>query len=112
RRLQTILDNSGTIIFLKDLEGRYVLVNRRFEDLFRISKGDVLGKTDSDIFPAAIAERFRDNDRRVLAAKEPLTLEEYAPHDDGIHTYISTKFLVDHPDGTVAGVCGIATDIT
>jgi PAS domain S-box-containing protein len=111
-RLQTILDNSSTVIFLKDVHGRYLLVNRRFEDLFHVSKTEVIGKTDYDIFPAAMAERFQENDRRVLAMKEPLTFEEKAPHDDGIHTYLSIKFAIDDLDGTTAGVCGIATDIT
>ena len=41
-----------------------------------------------------------------------MTFEEYAPHDDGLHTYVSLKFPLDETDGSVAGVCGIATDIT
>ena len=110
--LQAIVDNSATIIFLKDLQGRYLLVNRRYEELFHITKANVLGRTDHDIFPREIAEQFQANDRRVLDAAKPFAVEEYAPHGDGIHSYISVKFPFSAPDGRITGICGIATDIT
>lgn len=112
QQLQMILDNSATVIFLKDLQGRYVLVNRRFEELFHVTKASVLGRTDHDIFPREMADRFQANDHAVLAAGKALSIEEYAPHDDGIHTYISVKFPLEAPDATITGVCGIAMDIT
>jgi PAS domain S-box-containing protein len=112
RSLHAILDNAASVIFLKDIEGRYLLVNRRFEELFHISKAEVIGRTDHDIFPAAIADRFRENDQKVLAAGKALAVEESAPHDDGLHSYISMKFPLDGPDPKANGICGIATDIT
>jgi PAS domain S-box-containing protein len=112
RLLQAILDNSATVIFVKDLQGRYVLVNRRYEELFHVTKEKALGRTDHDIFPSELANRFQENDRAVLAARKPVDMEEYAPHDDGIHSYISIKFPLEGPDGSITGVCGIATDIT
>ncbi len=112
RLLQTILDNSPAVIFLKDVQGRYRLVNRRFEELFHVRRAEIQGKTDYDIFPAETAARFQENDRKVLAALEPLTLEEPAPQDDGLHTYVSVKFPILAPEGTAAAICGIATDIT
>ncbi len=112
QRLQAILDNSATVIFLKDLQGRYLLVNRRYEELFHVTKANIVGRTDDDIFPTELANRFQANDRAALAAGLPITIEEYAPHDDGIHNYISVKFPLHAPDGAVTGVCGIATDIT
>jgi len=112
RRFQAILDNAAAVIFLKDLEGRYQLVNRRFEELFHIKKGDALGKTDSELFNPEIASRFRENDERVLKSGTPLLVEESAPHDDGLHSYISMKFPLKEADGTVSGVGGLATDIT
>jgi len=112
QRMQAILDNSPAVVFLKDLQGRYLLVNRRYEELFHVTRTSMLGRTDFDIFPAEMAERFRANDGLVLAAGKPLTFEEEAPHDDGVHSYISIKFPMEGPDGRVTGVCGIATDIT
>jgi PAS domain S-box-containing protein len=112
QRLQAILDNSATVIFLKDLQGRYLLVNRRYEELFHVNQADVLGRTDYDLFPVEMADQFQANDRAALAARLPITFEESAPHDDGIHSYISIKFPLHGPDGAVTGVCCIATDIT
>lgn len=112
RQLQAILDNSAAVIFLKDLEGRYLLVNRRYEDIFHLTKGEIVGRTDFEIFPEDIASRFRENDRLVLATNEALTIEEYAPLNDGIHTYLSIKFPIHSPDGAITSICGIATDIT
>jgi PAS domain S-box-containing protein len=110
--LQAIVDNSATVIFIKDLHGRYLLVNRYYEEAFHVPKAKVLGGTDYDIFPKEIADRFHANDQAVLAAGKPLAIEEYAPHDDGIHSYISIKFPLEGPDGRVTGVCGISTDLT
>ncbi len=112
RRLQAILDNSAAVISLKDLEGRYQLVNRRWEELFHTGKGRALGRTDREIFPPETAERFRANDRAVLAAGKPIALEEQVVQDDGPHTYVAVNFPIQEPDGAASGVCGIATDIT
>lgn len=112
QRLQAILDYSPAVIFQKDLQGRYLLVNQRWEELFHISKGEVIGRTDLELFPKATAEQFRENDRLVLAAGAPLTLEESAPVDDGVHSYISVKFPLVQADGSISGIGGIATDIT
>jgi PAS domain S-box-containing protein len=57
-RLQAILDNSPAVIYLKDLRGRYLLVNQRFEDLFHVDRLRVRGKTDSDLFPGMSRTRF------------------------------------------------------
>ncbi len=90
--LQAILNNSESVIFFKDLNGNYLPINRRFEELFHVSRASVLGHTDYDFFPAATADIFRANDLAVLQAGKPLAIEEYAPQDDGTHTYISMKF--------------------
>ena len=112
QRLQAILDNSPAVVFVKDLQGHYLLVNRRHEELFHRSRAEVVGKTDLDLFPAELAEQFRANDRVVLKAGKPVAIEEQAPHDDGMHSYLAVKFPIQGIDGKVAGICGIATDIT
>lgn len=110
--LQAILDNSPTVIFLKDVQGRYLLVNRKFEQLFHIDREHILGKTDREVFPAEMAQTFRENDLRVVASLESMQIEEIAPHDDGPHTYLSMKFPLFDGSGQPHAVCGIATDIT
>ncbi len=111
-QLQSILDNTTAVVYIKDRGGKYVLINQQYETLFNVSREDIVGKTDMDIHPEEIAKAFRSNDRKVFDAGVPLELEEIAPHDDGPHTYLSLKFPLFNPDGTSDMVCGISTDIT
>ena len=111
-RLQSILDNATAVVFVKDTKGRYLLINREFQELFHISESEVVGKTDFEIFPEPIARAFRENDQTVLDTMNPVEFEEVAPHDDGPHTYLSVKFPLRDDSGVPYAVCGILTDIT
>ncbi|MSP62738.1 MAG: PAS domain S-box protein [Myxococcales bacterium] len=111
-RLQAVLDNTTAVIYLKDRDGKYLLINRQYESLFHIDRAAIIGRTDYDVFQPAMADAFRANDVRVLANRAPLVMEEIAPHDDGVHTYISTKFPLFDGGGTPYAVGGISTDIT
>jgi PAS domain S-box-containing protein len=110
--LQAIIDNSPAVIYLKDTQGNYILINKQFETLFNISNEQIIGKTDFDIFSKKIAEAFQENDKKVLKAKIPIEFEEIASHGEGLHTYISLKFPLVNTKGEIYGVCGISTDIT
>ncbi|MBL6766365.1 MAG: PAS domain-containing protein, partial [Verrucomicrobiae bacterium] len=112
QRLQAILDNTSAVIYLKDTEGRFLLINQQYERLFHVKNDDIVGRGDFEVFPKQMAESFRFNDRRVVSEGCPLVIEEIAPHDDGLHTYISVKFPMRDDAGAVSGVCGISTDIT
>lgn len=108
--LQSIIDNSMAVIYLKDKDGRYILVNRWYETLFNFKKEEAAGKTDYDVFPKEMADKYRENDRLVAESARPLAFEESALHHDGsLHTYISMKFPIPSIPGAV---CGISTDIT
>lgn len=110
--LRAIVDNSCAVIYVKDLEGRYLLINRRFEELFHVTRLSVAGKTDHDVFPAEQAEAFRANDSEVLAAGRALESEETVTQDDGLHTYLSVKAPIYDIHGLPYAICGISTDIT
>jgi PAS domain S-box-containing protein len=110
--LESIIDNSTAVIFVKDLEGRYLLVNRRYAELFHVTDEEQRGRTDHDLFAPEVADALRSADRQVLAAGRPLEFEEVVPQDDGPHTYIAIKFPLLDAMGKAYAVCGIATDIT
>ena len=112
RNRQAIMDNTPAVVYAKDLDGRYILVNRMFTQLFGIEKEDLIGKTDFEIFPKKIAENFSNNDKAVLNSELGLELEEIAPHADGPHTYVSVKFPLKDDNNETYAVCGISTDIT
>jgi PAS domain S-box-containing protein len=111
-RLQSILDNTSAVIYMKDQPGRYLLINRQFENLFHVTNAQVQGKTDHEIFPPELADAFRANDLKVLESPTPLEFEEVAPHKDGLHTYVSIKFRLPDAAGAPCAVCGVSTDIT
>jgi PAS domain S-box-containing protein len=112
-RLQAVMDNSTAVIFVKDTQGRYLFVNRKFEQVFHITNDKIQGKTDYDIFPKETADIFRENDLKTLAKDAPLQIEEVVSQDDRLDTYLSAKFLLrDVLSGHPYAVCGIATDIT
>ncbi|MDD5434934.1 MAG: PAS domain-containing protein, partial [Nitrospira sp.] len=111
-QFRAIIDNSEAVIYLKDIEGRYILINRKYEELFHITKEEIKGKTDFDIFPENIASSFYANDLEVLKVKRPVRFEESAPHKDGIHYYLSMKVPVFDSYGIPFATCGISTDIT
>jgi len=111
-QLQAILDHSPAMIFVKDTEGRYLLINRRYEELHHLSPSEVMGKTDDDLFDRDTADGLQSNDRKVLQTGCPLSLEETVPVDSGVLTVISTKFPLKDANGLPYAVCGIATDIT
>ncbi len=111
-KFQAILDNTSAIVYMKDATGRYMLVNRRFELLFKKTREEAVGKTDHELFPPECAVEFRENDRRVLAAGQPIEVEEPVPHDDGMHTYNSNKFSLYDRNGWAYAVGGVSTDVT
>ncbi len=111
-RFQAILENSPSVVYMKDTAGRYLMINRRFATLFAIEETEVTGKTDFDLFPPAAAEQFSANDRLVIEARKPIEFEEQVPHQDRVHTYLSVKFPLFAADGSISAICGKSTDIT
>lgn len=112
RLLQGILDNTTAVIYVKDLQGRYLLINRRYETLFNVPRADVVGKTAHDLFPAAVADRYWANDLAVVESGVPKEEIEHAAHADGEHIYLSLKFLITDAADTPYAVCSVSTDIT
>ena len=112
RNLQMIMDYTPAVIYAKDTEGRYIFVNQKFESLFNITTQEIIGKTDSDIFPADFAKKFQQNDQAVLQSGKAIESEEEAPVGDAVHYYMSVKFPLLDEDGKIYAVCGISTDIT
>lgn len=111
-QLQSIIDSSTAVIYVKDPQGKYLLLNRRYNELFNKENIQLLGKTDYDLFPKEASDKWRENDEMVLKSKMPIEREEVVPHDDGIHTYISLKFPLFSEEGIPYAICGISTDIT
>jgi PAS domain S-box-containing protein len=108
--LQAITVNSPTKIHIKDVEGRYILVNNHAAGLFG-SPDNPVGKTTHDLFPQAVADAFVAHDRAVIDSGNAVEEEEVFETPDGPITYLTVKFPIYDLDG-IAGVGAIGTDIT
>ncbi len=110
--LQAIMDYSPAVVYVKDVEGKFIFINQQFMTLFQKRREDIIGKTLHGVFPKDIADEMRRNDKAVLAAGHALESEETALHPDGIHAYFSAKFPLFNDADQVYAVCGISTDVT
>jgi len=110
--LETILENSAAVIYAKGKDGRYTYINREWEVVCDMRREQVLGKTDFDLFPTAIAEQFRSNDLAVMAAGKMIEYEERVGTPWGEQLFLSKKVPLISPNGEVEGLCGISTNIT
>ncbi|MCX5814714.1 MAG: PAS domain S-box protein [Proteobacteria bacterium] len=110
---KAILDNIPDIAWLKDKESRFILANEPFGKACGVRPEDLPGKTDLDIWPRALAEKYRADDREVMQSGIRRQIEEPLIDKEGNTTWIETiKTAIRHDRGEVIGTAGIARDIT
>ena len=110
--LAAISDNSTDTIFAKDLQGRYLLLNRETARVIGKSAEQALGHDDRALFPPEQAEMIRRNDSQVILDQQITTYEEPLSTADGDRTYLSIKGPLRNSEGQIIGMFGIARDIT
>lgn len=110
-RLHSLMDNTTSIIFIKDLGGRYLLVNKKFEETYQVSHETIIGKTDAD-FPHIFTSPTASTDKEVLGLELPVELEDNIMVNGRKHYYLTTKFPLRDTHQQVFGLCGISTDIS
>jgi PAS domain S-box-containing protein len=113
-RRQTLLQTIPDLIWSKDTDGKYLSCNTMFERFFGASEADIVGKTDYDFIDRKLADFFRENDRKAMAAGKPTINEEWITfQDDGHHVYLETiKAPMYDARNELIGVLGIGRDIT
>jgi PAS domain S-box-containing protein len=113
RRFQTILDHAPVAIYAKNRNGQFTFGNRRLEQLTGRRLEELIGKTDYDFAPRENADRWRENDLKVLDGEGMSEFEEAGTDAAGRdYVNLSIKFPVRDDWGMAAEVCGISTDIT
>jgi two-component system sensor histidine kinase UhpB len=113
RQQKAILNNIPDIAWLKDKESRFIAVNEPFGNACGMTPEDLVGKTDLDIWPKDLAERYRADDRGVMETSRRKLFEEPLVDKDGNKTWIETiKTPIYNGKGDVIGTTGIARDIT
>lgn len=113
RQFHTVLDTVEAVVFMKDHEGRYLLMNKKCREILGLDdEQDVVGKTDEEILPADAARQLRNHDLRVFETGETINFEEDVPTVDGVRTFLTCKTPVFDDEGEPVAVCAVSTDIT
>jgi two-component system cell cycle sensor histidine kinase/response regulator CckA len=108
-----LLDNLPDLVFLKDLDSRFVAVNEPLAQAFGVSAKEMIGKTDFDFFPKDQAERHRVDDNAALERGERMVVEAQIKGANGAPSWIetTTKPYRD-ASGKFGGIVGITRDVT
>lgn len=112
RRMHEIVDNTPSLITVKDLDGRYLMGNAEAARLAGMSVAEMLGKHCAEVFPAAISERQRLNDRRAASEGEPVYDEATLIRDGEPRSYLTVTFPLHDEQRLPVEICTIATDVT
>ncbi len=112
--LKSLMENMPDMIYFKDTESRFIMVNKAYCVRFNIEYDEIVGKTDFDIFANAHAQQAFDDEQRIIATGEPLVgVEEKETWPDGRITWASTtKMPLRDAEGHIIGTFGISRDIT
>jgi len=112
--LDLVIENVPATIWVKDArDGRYVLINRAAEELWGLHRGDIIGKTAAEIYPAAEAELIRQRDQQLLQAGHSIMLDEHLLQTpgNGTKTVTSRRIAIRH-NGEAQYLLGVVEDVT
>jgi PAS domain S-box-containing protein len=111
-RFRAFMDNSPSIAWIKDEDGCHVYLSQSYEQRFGVSLEAWSGKTDFDLWPPDMAQKFRDNDLQVLRDGQPRQFFEETRDADGTTSYwLNTRFLIKDGDEN-SYIAGSGIDIT
>ncbi|HEX8509513.1 MAG TPA: response regulator [Propionibacteriaceae bacterium] len=107
--MQTMINNSQSIVYVKDLEGVYLLTTPLFNDFFGLKHGEIIGHTDA-YFGAAPSPAWRNDDLSARVGRQES--EEWWAGPDGVRCYHTVKFPLHDGQGVLYATCSIAVDVT
>lgn len=110
--LNSLLDNSPAIIYMKDMSGQYTHINKKFEQILGVNKADVVDKNTYEVHPRNVADKYVINDRFVIGTLEPLVTEEIFCVDNKMKTFHTVQFPLRDERGKPIGIAGISSDIS
>jgi PAS domain S-box-containing protein len=110
--LHAITEGTTDAIFVKDLDGRYLMINPAGARLLGKSVEEVVGRDDRDLFSVESAAQIMARDRAIMTAGNTATYEETGTAAGVTRTYLSTKGPYRDEEGAIIGLIGISRDIT
>jgi PAS domain S-box-containing protein len=110
--LESIIENSGSVIYVKDLEGRYINVNKNWELLTGLKKEEALGHTAFDFFPNETAKKFSELDKVVIDEQKTLSFQDIVTEGENHKLFLTVKFPIRDANNLIVGIGGQSTEIT
>ena len=110
--LTSLVDNSSSSIFIKDIEGKYLLSNQNFADLLGVSRNEILNKKDSDFLPEKTVRELRRNAEKVLRESRPVNFEEQIEVNGEIRHFHSVRFPLRFSSDYPIAIGGILNETT
>ena len=110
--LQAVMEGTTDAVFVKDLQGRYLMINRTGAEAVGKSPEEVIGKDDTELFEYEDGREVMEADRKIMATGETRTIEDTKMADGATRTFLITKGPYRDASGNVAGMFGVARDIT
>jgi PAS domain S-box-containing protein len=111
-RQRTILDNMPFLAWLKDAEGRYIMINQQYAKSCGRTVDQVVGLTDLDLWPRELAEKYRTDDAEIMATRRGIGVEELIAETSGTKWFETYKAPIINHRMEVTGTTGLARDIT
>jgi PAS domain S-box-containing protein len=110
--IQGILDNTSSVIVVRDSRGRYVLVNREAQNVLGRKRCEVINKTPYEIHTREHAEKILADDKKVFESRTPLVIEDQLNVKGEVRTFLGTRFPLLKATGEPYAACTVATDIS
>lgn len=111
-RFTQFINMAHDIIVIKDLEGRYQVINPQAAGIFGLTPDECLGRTDFELFPESLARALTRMDKKILTKKDYSSSEESLTIAGEKRYFNSVRFPLPDYQGNVVGVCTISRDIT
>jgi PAS domain S-box-containing protein len=112
QRLENILNYAPILVYINNLEGRYIFVNEEFERLMELPSAEVLNKTDLELFTKERAERNITQNKKVISTKRSQIFENASQKKDGMHYFVDILFPIIDSNNEIYATCGWSIDIT
>ncbi|MGH2653507.1 MAG: PAS domain S-box protein [Actinomycetota bacterium] len=110
--LKGVIDGTPDTVYVKDLQGRYLLMNRAGATYLDRDPDDVVGRTDEELYPADLAGTIREADRAVIETEDIVVYESTDTSGDAPRHFLTSKGPYRDGSGDVAGIFGISREIT
>ncbi len=111
-KLRSIIESSTDAILLKDLDGRYLVINAAGASFLGRPIAEIIGKRDDELFDPQSAEAIMAFDRQVMTSRTPRSTEELLSVEGRQRWFATSKVPYTSPEGRILGLIGVAHDIT